>query len=210
MNSFGSDTNDSGADDIKLLLPWYVNGTLAADERALVEQHLDHCHDCRESVGELRQIASAVMKGEPTPLVPEPPVANFLDKAFAAKKPAPASRPIPGFAIAASLLALIAVAYWLIASLPQSNVFQTVTDPGRNAEITYVFDFETTPGTAAAVRAAVAEGFGGDVVRSGDGYRLSVSMPSATMKELDAFADVLRQIEGVQKVEIVGVQLPVE
>jgi anti-sigma factor RsiW len=29
------------------LLPWYVNGTLEADEAALVEAHLAECAECR-------------------------------------------------------------------------------------------------------------------------------------------------------------------
>ena len=29
------------------LLPWYINGTLEADERAMVEAHLSDCADCR-------------------------------------------------------------------------------------------------------------------------------------------------------------------
>jgi len=211
LNSPDYSANESGSNDIKLLLPWYVNGTLTADERAEVEEHLDTCADCRASVEELRQIAIAVERGEPVPLVPEPPVADFMDKMFAEKSPAPTSRRQSGLAIAASVLALVAIAYWLVASLPQANIFQTVADPGSHAEIAYVFDIDTTPGTDVAVRTAVAEAFGGgDLVQLGDGYRLTVSMPSATMKELDEFADVLRQIDGVQQVEIVGVQLPVK
>jgi len=209
LNISGSDTNS--ANDVNLLLPWYVNGTLTADERAEVEQHLEECGECRAAVEELRQIAIAVDQGEPTPLVPEPPVADFMDKVFAEKNPAPTKRRLSGLAIAASVLALVAVAYWLVGSLPQANVFQTVTDPSSNAEIAYVFDIDTNPGTDAAVRTAVVEAFGdGDFVQSGDGYRLTVSMPSATMQELDEFANVLRQIDGVQQVEIVGVQLPVK
>ena len=94
-------------------------------------------------------------------------------------------------------------------SIPEVNVFRTVTDPSGSAEIAYVFDVDAV--ADAAVRTSIAEAFaGGDIVQSETGYRLTVSMPSATMKELNEFADVLRQIEGVQRVEIIGVQLPLE
>jgi anti-sigma factor RsiW len=36
-----------------ILLPWYVNGTLDADERRLVEQHLQGCGVCRKEQSEI-------------------------------------------------------------------------------------------------------------------------------------------------------------
>ena len=51
---------------------------------------------------------------------------------------------------------------------------------------------------------------GGSIVEFDNGYRVAVSMPSATIKELEVFSDSLRHIDGVQRVDIVGVQLPLE
>ncbi|MEQ8234393.1 MAG: zf-HC2 domain-containing protein [Gammaproteobacteria bacterium] len=42
------------------LLPWYVNGTLAADERALVRTHLGECLVCRREAQRLGHLARAV------------------------------------------------------------------------------------------------------------------------------------------------------
>src|SRR5947199_119876 len=41
------------------LLPWFVNGTLDADERALVEQHITECARCRDEVEWLRELHAA-------------------------------------------------------------------------------------------------------------------------------------------------------
>ena len=205
-------TSASKPSEYSLLLPWYVNGTLSADEQDAVEQHLQVCAECRETVAQLRAVAAAVDKAEPTPLVPEPPVAEFMEKSFKQRPPVQPARRVPFWSIAASLLAVIAASYWVVTSIPEANVFRTVTDPSGSAEIAYVFDIDTTAEESVeSVRSAVAEAFaGGDIVQSDSGYRLTVSMPSATMKELNEFADVLRQIDGVQRVEIIGVQLPLE
>ncbi len=37
-------------DTVQKLLPWHVNGTLAADEAARVEAHLQQCAECREDL----------------------------------------------------------------------------------------------------------------------------------------------------------------
>jgi hypothetical protein len=39
-------------DDARLLIPWYVNGTLNEQDMAQVEQHLEGCTECRVSVSE--------------------------------------------------------------------------------------------------------------------------------------------------------------
>jgi hypothetical protein len=38
------------------LLPWYVNGTLEDEERALVAQHLADCAECRSEIAEQQQL----------------------------------------------------------------------------------------------------------------------------------------------------------
>jgi anti-sigma factor RsiW len=56
--------------EVALLLPWYVGGTLAEDERAVVEAHLRECADCRgelESIVNLRQRTRAMFASAPQP-----------------------------------------------------------------------------------------------------------------------------------------------
>lgn len=46
--------------ELKELLPWYANGTLAGAERATVEAHLAQCERCQRELYELRQIKELV------------------------------------------------------------------------------------------------------------------------------------------------------
>ena len=44
--------NNETDDDLRALLPWYLNGTLAADERVRVEALLQRSADTREELAE--------------------------------------------------------------------------------------------------------------------------------------------------------------
>lgn len=198
-------------EDFKLLLPWYVNGTLGPDERANVDEHLDACHECSEAVVELRRIAAAIENEQATPLVPSPPVDAFLENLPQREVRSTRPRRIPLYAAAATILVLIGSVY-LIATLPsESNVFQTVTDSPSAANVSYVFSIEIESEAAVSVQQAVESAIiEGDILKSENGYRVVVSLPSATMTELNGYADSLRQIDGVERVEVVGVQLPID
>ncbi len=47
-------------DKVLELLPWFVNGTLSADETGRVETHLEGCAECREALSFERQLARGV------------------------------------------------------------------------------------------------------------------------------------------------------
>ncbi len=198
-------------DDTKLLLPWYVNGTLHAEEQAAVVAHLDRCPACRKEVAELRRVSLAVETAQATPLVPEPRVSEFLDQALGRSGRSGSPRHLPWIAVAASVLALVAISYIVANVVPDRNVFRTATDPRGPVEIAYVFDMNVRDGAHESVYEAVSTSFaGGHIVKSEDGFRVTISMPSVTMNELELLADSLRQVEGVRHVDIVGVQLPIE
>lgn len=52
---------------VDALLPWFVNGTLDADERTLVERHVAECARCRQEVEWLRALRAACIAGETSP-----------------------------------------------------------------------------------------------------------------------------------------------
>ncbi len=51
----------------EVLLPWYVNGTLDAAERAFVESHIGQCERCRADIARLRSIADDVREYDVDP-----------------------------------------------------------------------------------------------------------------------------------------------
>lgn len=50
-----------------VLLPWFVNGTLDADEHAFVERHLEQCVRCQREVEWLRDLHAACVAAEADP-----------------------------------------------------------------------------------------------------------------------------------------------
>ena len=44
---------------VDVLLPWFVNGTLEGEERALVQQHVGRCEPCRREVEWLQELQAA-------------------------------------------------------------------------------------------------------------------------------------------------------
>lgn len=56
--------NNETDDDLRALLPWYLNGTLAADERVRVEALLQRSAAAREELAGLRQLAPALKQAE--------------------------------------------------------------------------------------------------------------------------------------------------
>ena len=54
-------------DDVEGLLPWFVNGTLEADDRARVLRHLDECAYCRDEVDALEAFQAAYAQEGPAP-----------------------------------------------------------------------------------------------------------------------------------------------
>lgn len=52
-------------DQIMLLLPWHVNGTLEPEESGQVERHLSSCLVCRKELERLQMAATAVRQSDP-------------------------------------------------------------------------------------------------------------------------------------------------
>jgi len=47
-------------EEIDLLLPWYVNGTISEEDRHRVEEHLHECNQCQKEVLFLKRLGEAV------------------------------------------------------------------------------------------------------------------------------------------------------
>lgn len=98
------------------LLPWYVNGTLEADEAAMVEAHLAECAECRADLAAEQALAREVAA---LPLDVEHAWSTLSDRIDAAGPPRRLAEPVPflrrkvamGWALGGPLAAAAAVAF---------------------------------------------------------------------------------------------------
>ncbi|HDL85012.1 MAG TPA: hypothetical protein ENH11_01560 [Candidatus Acetothermia bacterium] len=59
-------------EQVRELIPWYVNGTLPCREAAAVAAHIASCPSCREELAEMLQLSLQVRNAmDDTPSVPE-------------------------------------------------------------------------------------------------------------------------------------------
>ena len=58
-------TDDPAHRTTEQLLPWYLNGTLAAGERQRIEAHLAQCLRCRRDLESQRELQAVLAGGEP-------------------------------------------------------------------------------------------------------------------------------------------------
>jgi anti-sigma factor RsiW len=53
-----------GHREVERLLPWFVNGTLEAGERIVMERHLEQCAACRREAAQLRHWRAQLLVGD--------------------------------------------------------------------------------------------------------------------------------------------------
>jgi len=132
------------------LMPWYLNGTLAADDRAALEQHLGECLSCRAALRQEQQLASLVASQDASRTSPKQGISSLLtriDGGSVRRRPAV---PWPAYATAlATALAAIAIGgIWLAParSPPGSDPspYTTLTNSAGTA------DTADTPASAGA------------------------------------------------------------
>jgi hypothetical protein len=136
-----SDTSENDLADV--LLPWLVNGTLDAGERAFVERHVDACAQCRREVDWLRSLRAACVAAESSPAAAH--AARRLRSHLDASRPrarAPWRLPaVAAFAAAATFgVALLAV--------DDEPLYRTLGAPGASTahagSLVVVFDPSTS------------------------------------------------------------------
>ena len=117
-------------EETSLLLPWYVNGTLAPEERELVEIHLRECAECAAEREDLRWMKAAVVQAiedEPIPsLPPLPRIRARFDRRLASLLQ---RRPVPVL-IAALLVVQLAVIAGVLYLGPRHTGVEPMSGPG--------------------------------------------------------------------------------
>jgi anti-sigma factor RsiW len=213
-------------DESMRLLPWLLNGTLDADERAFVEGHLQECARCRSELETLRGVQAACERTDDDS--PPPPAFARLRARIDASEPAAASfwrarlsalaggwRRAPGWlrglAWAQAALLLAVVAAWSLRGTPAASqpAYRTlgsgtaagVALPGE-ARLLLVFAPETDQGsTRQLLRATGARIVDGP--SDAGAYVIAVDARRAA-----AARDALRAADGVQLVEVLDAGTP--
>ena len=124
---------------VDVLLPWFVNGTLESEERALVERHLDHCKRCRREVEWLRELHAACG------VVAAPdgsPGASRLHRELMARRQR--VRPWSGAVMAAQLAAILVLGALVVSSDDSRAPYRTLSAAASSASLVVVFDPATT------------------------------------------------------------------
>jgi predicted anti-sigma-YlaC factor YlaD len=183
------------------LLVDLVDGTLSADDRALVEAHLETCATCRSEVALATQARAAL-----DTLAPVEPPASLADAAIAeavGMRPAAdldAARAARrrgrwlGIAAAAAVVALIAVAAPKLGSSPSG--VQAESAAGAGAAVSYppasgvdVVGANLSPEQLAVVAAALG-GISTPVAAPAEGSGTSTAAATTPMPALDARAEL--------------------
>jgi len=137
-----------------VLLPWFVNGTLASDEHAFVEKHLRDCPQCRREVAWLRDLHAACLTVSQTS-TDAAPAARRLRNHLEARSPlSRPTRPQWRWALAGAFAAFATLGTlgtlgtaWFVASNDDA-LYRTLgvreTAPPRNGTIVVVFAPATT------------------------------------------------------------------
>lgn len=204
------------------LLPWYVNDTLAADEREAVRRHLAECAACRENVALLTTLDAALDRTAATPIMPQPQPERLLARIDESDMPLwrrllAGGRSYRGawIAVAASIAAAVPAGSWLWShsepAVAPPAAYETATSAPVASMMDYVLELSFEPQADADERARLLREIGASDVRqkAGGGYRLTVSMAIASLDELESFRESLESSPQVDTVSIVALQLPV-
>jgi Putative zinc-finger len=177
------------------LLPWLVNGSLGAEERELVEQHVRSCLACHRELKEQQRLRAALRA---QPVVHLSPQTNFDKLARSLDGPpalgAPPARRftrLVRFAAAAAVAATaVGAVLWLSPTrLDTSADYRTLANghEASRGELDIVFGQSVTQ----AEMQSVLEQIGAKIEGGPSGvgrYRVRLEHPIASNAELDALA----------------------
>ena len=207
---------ETGHNEMRQLLPWFVNGALAEREMADIQRHLDSCSECRADVAIHRAMRTAVNQDEATPIVPSESVASLLDCLAEGGSRARFWPPQMKYAAAAAVVfAALIIAFSIRSDLgvnDPNNEFTTATSAGGGSEMGYVLRVRFESGISLQDRERVIQELGGADVRrvqDSDVLEILLNLPALSLEELEGIAEEAQDRSEVQYAEFVALQLPV-
>lgn len=193
-------------------LPWYVNGTLAEDERGEVAAHLEACAVCREDLLLCEEMARAVRSDNAVPIPPATSAAGLLERAGTRAR----RRRLPDWRMAAAIAIVSVTAAMTYLQVNRDEApnqrFTTTTEQTSLATVNYVFQLRFEAFADDAARARFFEDLGGSaqiVDTATREYRLTLSLPPQSLADLDARAAAIAAYDEVATAEVVALQVPV-
>src|SRR5262249_8316099 len=123
---------------VDALLPWFVNGTLDDEERALVQKHVEQCERCRREVAWLTELHAACAAPNAAPAVQK------LRQQLMTSRSARAIAPWPRALTAAQLAAILVLGYAVVQSTLPSTPYRTLgaADSAARATASLVVVFD--------------------------------------------------------------------
>ncbi|MDH3350113.1 MAG: zf-HC2 domain-containing protein [Gammaproteobacteria bacterium] len=202
-------------DEVELLLPWFVNDTLARAERQQVQRHLEVCTTCQDSIAVLQKMQDAARTDAAIPMVPSPRIDDLMSAIAADDLRRAPRRWWPAMALAASAAAILLAAVLIAnnpAVAPESGVrFETATSESAAALMDYVMAVEFEPGTTAIKRRQAFEAY--DVAEfvaesEPDTYRIMLRLPVSSLEDLERVTNEMESHADIRSVRILALQLP--
>jgi len=182
------------------LLPWLVNGSLGAEERDAVEQHVRSCLACHRELKEQQRLRAALRAQPDVHLSPQTnfeKLARSLDgRPVHRTQPARRFTPLLRFAAAAAVAAIaVGAVLWLSPThLDTRGDYQTLANgkPAAAGELDIVFGQSVTQ----AEMQSLLEEIGGKIEAGPTGvgrYRVRLEAPIASGAQVDALLAKLNQ-----------------
>lgn len=203
-------------DKVTLLLPWYVNGTLASEERDAVAAHLENCTNCQQDLVLLREMSDVVQGTQPVPIVPPPPVKQFLAEVDATTAAPEIRMRRTGWLLAASLVVASIMLGRVVMTGPENaspTFFEPATSAAGEAGMYYVLEIQFNPAMETVERQRMLARIGVadvSVTEQPDTIRGVVSLPALSLAELERYTQDMESVAGILRADVIALQLPVE